>query len=103
MRANARSMTLQGFSHSARDAKSWPFEQARLLLDRILRVRLTDGERDLASSLISQGKADEAVRTFEAYKGQSCLKQGMAHQVCRILAPSERLRGRPWCAWRSGV
>ena len=66
MRANARAMSLQGLSHSARDAKSWPFEQARLLLDRILRLRLSDGERDLAASLISQGKADEAVKTFEA-------------------------------------
>ncbi len=66
MRANARTMSLQGLSHSARDAKSWPFEQARLLLDRILRLRLSDGERDLAASLISQGKADEAVKTFEA-------------------------------------
>ena len=66
MRANARAMSLQGLSHSARDAKSWPFEQARLLLDRILRLRLSDGERDLAASLISRGKADEAVKTFEA-------------------------------------
>jgi lysyl-tRNA synthetase, class I len=66
LRANARAMSLQGLSHSARDAKSWPFEQARLLLDRILRLRLSDGERDLAASLISQGKADEAVKTFEA-------------------------------------
>ena len=66
MRANARTMSLQGLSHSARDAKSWPFEQARLLLDRILRLRLSAGERDLAASLISQGKADEAVKTFEA-------------------------------------
>ncbi|MEI6439370.1 MAG: lysine--tRNA ligase [Alphaproteobacteria bacterium] len=59
-------MSLQGLSHSAREAKSWPFEQARLLLDRILRLRLSAGERDLAASLISQGKADEAVKTFEA-------------------------------------
>ena len=66
MRANARTMSLQGLSHSAREAKSWPFEQARLLLDRILRLRLSAGERDLAASLISQGKADEAVKTFEA-------------------------------------
>ena len=59
-------MSLQGLSHQARDAKSWPFEQARLLLDRILRLRLTDAERDLAATLITAGKADEAVRTFEA-------------------------------------
>ncbi|UTP39848.1 lysine--tRNA ligase [Phenylobacterium sp. LH3H17] len=57
---------LHGLSHQARDAKSWPFEQARLLLDRILRLRLTDGERDLAASLIGEGKAAEAVATFPA-------------------------------------
>lgn len=57
---------LQGLSHQARDAKSWPFEQARLLLDRILRLRLTDAERDLAASLIGEGKAAEAVATFPA-------------------------------------
>src|SRR3990167_10963468 len=57
---------LQGLSHQAREAKSWPFEQARLLLDRILRLRLSDAERDLAASLIGEGKAAEAVRTFEA-------------------------------------
>ena len=64
--ANARSMShsLQGLSAQARDAKSWPFEQARLLLDRILRLRLTGAERDLAASLIGEGKAAEAVRTL---------------------------------------
>jgi lysyl-tRNA synthetase class 1 len=50
----------------ARDAKSWPFEQARLLLARILKLRLTDAERDLAASLIEAGKADEAVATLPA-------------------------------------
>jgi lysyl-tRNA synthetase class 1 len=59
-------MSLQGLSHQAREAKSWPFEQARLLLDRILRLRLTDAERDLAASLILEGKAAEAVNTFPA-------------------------------------
>jgi lysyl-tRNA synthetase class 1 len=57
---------LQGLSHQARQAKSWPFEQARLLLDRVLRLRLTEGERDLAASLIAEGKAAEAVRTLPA-------------------------------------
>ena len=59
-------MSLQGLSHQARQAKSWPFEQARLLLERILRLRLTDAERDLAASLILEGKAAEAVATFPA-------------------------------------
>lgn len=55
---------LQGLSHQAREAKSWPFEQARLLLERILRLRLSDAERDLAAALIAQGKFDELVRTL---------------------------------------
>lgn len=57
---------LQGLSHRAREAKSWPFEQARILLDRILRQRLTDSERDLAASLIGEGKALEAAAALPA-------------------------------------
>jgi lysyl-tRNA synthetase class 1 len=57
---------LQGLSHQAREAKSWPFEQARLLLDRILRLRLSDAERDLAATLVAAGKFDEVVRTLPA-------------------------------------
>ena len=57
---------LSGLSHQAQGAKSWPFEQARLILARILRLRLSDAERDLASSLIHEGKAAEAVAAFPA-------------------------------------
>jgi lysyl-tRNA synthetase class 1 len=57
---------LQGLSHPAREAKSWPYEQARLLLDRVLRLRLTDAERDLAAELMAEGKFAEAVRTLPA-------------------------------------
>ena len=57
---------LQGLSSTARDARSWPFEQARLLLDRIARLRLSDSERDLASALFMQGKFHEAVATLPA-------------------------------------
>lgn len=57
---------LQGLSHQAREAKSWPFEQARLLLDRITRLRLSDAERDLAATLFAQGKFAEAVQTLPA-------------------------------------
>ena len=67
MRATACAM-LQGLSHSAQGAKSWPFEQARALLSRILRLRLSDAERDLAATLIAAGKAREAVATFEALR-----------------------------------
>ncbi|MDB5452603.1 MAG: lysK, partial [Caulobacteraceae bacterium] len=58
----------EGLSLLAREAKSWPFEQARLVLSRILRLRLTDAERDLAATLIENGKADEAVAAFDALK-----------------------------------
>src|SRR5436190_4077863 len=51
----------EGLSPLAREAKSWPFEQARLVLARILRLRLSDAERDLAATLIASGKAAEAV------------------------------------------
>lgn len=58
--------TLHGLSAQAREAKSWPFEQARLLLERILRLRLTDAERDLAVALFAQGKFAEAVAALPA-------------------------------------
>jgi lysyl-tRNA synthetase class 1 len=58
--------TLHGLSHQAREAKSWPFEQARLLLERVLRLRLSDAERDLAATLFAQGKFAEAVQTLRA-------------------------------------
>ena len=54
----------QGLSHLARDGRAWPFEQARNLLARLIKLRLSDSERDLAASLINAGKADEALATF---------------------------------------
>ncbi|WP_296599046.1 lysine--tRNA ligase [Phenylobacterium sp.] len=57
---------LHGLSHQAREARSWPFEQARILLDRILRLRLSDAERDLAAELFAQGKFAEAVKALPA-------------------------------------
>ena len=57
---------LQGLSHQAREAKSWPFEQARILLERILKLRLDEAERDLAATLIAAGKAREAVGALPA-------------------------------------
>ncbi|HEY3949698.1 lysine--tRNA ligase [Phenylobacterium sp.] len=57
---------LTGLSHQARDARSWPFEQARLLLERIVRLRLSDAERDLAAALFAQGKFAKAVASLPA-------------------------------------
>ena len=36
--------TLEGLAPYARDARSWPFEQARALLKRVLLQRLDTGE-----------------------------------------------------------
>lgn len=66
----------EGLSHLARDAKAWPFEQARNLLARILRLRLTDAERDLAVTLINSGKTAEAVATFPALGKPVILETG---------------------------
>ncbi len=55
----------EGLSHNARDAKSWPFEQARNLLARLLKFGLeSDGDRDFATTLINAGKTDEAVKAL---------------------------------------
>ena len=67
---------LQGLSHQAREAKSWPFEQARALLARILHLRLKDAERDLAMTLITAGKADEAVRNIEGLQAPVVFETG---------------------------
>ena len=66
----------EGFSPLARDARAWPFEQARALLARVLRLRLSDAERDLASVLINSGKANEAVKTFPALGRAVILETG---------------------------
>jgi lysyl-tRNA synthetase class 1 len=51
----------------AREARAWPFEQARALLGRHLRLRLKDdAERDLAATLLAAGKFDEAIATLPA-------------------------------------
>jgi lysyl-tRNA synthetase class 1 len=56
-----------GLSPLARDAKSWPFEQARALLARLFKVRLdTDADRDLAATLIGAGKTGEALAALPA-------------------------------------
>jgi len=66
----------EGLSPLARDARAWPFEQARALLARTLRLRLSDAERDLASVLINAGKTDEAVATLEALRKPVVLETG---------------------------
>ncbi|HEX3889173.1 MAG TPA: lysine--tRNA ligase [Phenylobacterium sp.] len=57
---------LTGLSAQARDAKSWPFEQARLLLQRIVKLRLSDAERDLAATLFAEGRFADAAQALPA-------------------------------------
>lgn len=67
---------LQNLETLARDARSWPFEQARNLLNHVLKKRLSDAERDAAKLLIDAGKADEALATFEALRKPVVLETG---------------------------
>jgi lysyl-tRNA synthetase class 1 len=57
---------LEGLSNLAREARAWPFGQARKLLARILRLRLGDAERDFAASMIGGGDALGAVKALPA-------------------------------------
>ena len=57
----------QGLSIFAREARSWPFEQARALLDHVLTTRLPDrSDRAAAAKLLEDGGAAEAVVRFPA-------------------------------------
>ncbi|QBX37606.1 lysine--tRNA ligase [Brevundimonas sp. S30B] len=67
---------LRNLETLARDARSWPFEQARNLLDHVLKKRLSDAERSAARLLIDAGKADEALATFEALQKPVILETG---------------------------
>jgi lysyl-tRNA synthetase class 1 len=60
----------------AREAKSWPFEQARALLDHVLKKRLSDADRVAAKLLIDAGKADQALATFAALNRPVVLETG---------------------------
>ena len=67
---------LQNLETLARDARSWPFEQARNLLNHVLKKRLSDADRNAAKLLIDAGKADEALATFEALRKPVVLETG---------------------------
>jgi lysyl-tRNA synthetase class 1 len=57
---------LHGLIPLAREARSWPFEQARALLARILRVRLDGEAQHEAAALIADGRLDEVLTRFPA-------------------------------------
>lgn len=67
---------LQNLETLAREARSWPFEQARNLLAHVLKKRLPEAERAEARSLIDAGKADEALARFEALRQPVVLETG---------------------------
>ena len=67
---------LQTLETLARDAKSWPFEQARNLLAHVLKKRLSDADRTAAKLLIDAGNTDEALATFEALQTPVVLETG---------------------------
>ena len=57
---------LTGLVPLAHDARSWPFEQARLLLARVLRLRLEPQAQHEAARLIADDRAEDAVGRFRA-------------------------------------
>ncbi|WP_370236400.1 lysine--tRNA ligase [Brevundimonas sp.] len=67
---------LQNLETLAREARSWPFEQARNLLAHVLKKRLSDAELNSARMLIDAGKADEALATFAALQRPVILETG---------------------------
>lgn len=50
------------------DARSWPVEQARVILNRILRLRLTGQEYDTAARLVAENNINELLDTFPALR-----------------------------------
>ena len=59
-------LPLTGLSAHAREARTWPFEQARNLLKRLLRVRLAPEDRAAAEALLASGEAAAALDRFPA-------------------------------------
>ncbi len=68
---------LKGLSPLAREARTWPFEQARALLARLVRVRLaSDEERDFAAAFIAEGRIGEALAALPALARPVILETG---------------------------
>jgi lysyl-tRNA synthetase class 1 len=67
---------LQGLSAHARDGRTWPFEQARNLLKRLLRVRLDGEARAEAERLFAAGEAARALDSFEPLRRPVVLETG---------------------------
>ncbi|MFN4288803.1 MAG: lysine--tRNA ligase [Brevundimonas sp.] len=68
---------LKNLEALSREARSWPFEQARNLLVHVLKRRLADAaERREAESLIAAGRTDEALARFEALGAPVILETG---------------------------
>jgi len=67
---------LQNLESLSREARSWPFEQARNLLVHVLKKRLSDDDRKVAAALIEAGKADEALKQFEGLARPVVLETG---------------------------
>ena len=65
---------LTGLSLPARDARAWPFEQARGLLARVLK-RLPQAERSDAEGMFASGLAAEAVARFPALTARPVVLQ----------------------------
>lgn len=68
--------SLAGLSASAREARSWPFEQARALLARLPKVRLAGDERAEAEAALAVGDIGGALSRFPALGGPVVFETG---------------------------
>ncbi|MBE7218256.1 MAG: lysine--tRNA ligase [Caulobacteraceae bacterium] len=62
--ADAHLHDLSGLAASAREARAWPFEQARALLRRVVTLRLEGGEREEALGLVEHGAGERLAERF---------------------------------------
>lgn len=68
---------LQGLSPYALSGRAWPFEQARNLMARLLKVRLeSHEERQAAGQLMKDGKWDDLVARYPALARQVVFETG---------------------------
>jgi len=91
--------SLKGLTSLALQARSWPFEQARALLARVVKLRLaTPDAREAANALIAQGDVQAALTQFPDLGRRPVLfETGYGPSGLPILAHSARWPGPPWC------
>ncbi|MDB5440157.1 MAG: lysyl-tRNA synthetase [Caulobacteraceae bacterium] len=100
---------LTGLSQTAHEAKAWPFEQARALIQRLIRIRLPKDAHAAVADLIAKGDAARALKDhpelaapviFETGYGPSGLPHiGTFQEVARTTMVRSAFRALTDDAW----